>query len=141
MSAHKVNSGEENSPATPAGIQISKLFDHEYGASPTSYPGSHCGNIRVKQTPNKCQHTKLTLEKNILPPLLPGLELATFRPRFLRSYQQAFPAPLRIDHSVVQRPIYRDQVLPVLWTYHYPAEWGIGSVPFSSMPYRVVGGT
>ena len=35
------------------------------------------------------QHTKLTLEKKILPPLLPGLELATFGSRVRRSYQQA----------------------------------------------------
>ena len=33
----------------------------------------------VEQTLNKSQHTKLTVEKKILPPLLPGFELATFR--------------------------------------------------------------
>ena len=32
----------------------------------------------MERTPNKSQHTKLTLEKKILPPLLPGFELATF---------------------------------------------------------------
>ena len=32
----------------------------------------------VGRTPNKSQHRKLSLEKKILPPLLPGLELATF---------------------------------------------------------------
>ena len=32
----------------------------------------------MEQTPNKRQHTKLTLEKKILPPLLPEFELATF---------------------------------------------------------------
>ena len=33
----------------------------------------------VKRTPNKSQHRKLTLEKKIIPPpLLSGLELATF---------------------------------------------------------------
>ena len=31
----------------------------------------HCGNTEMKQTQNKSQHTKLTLEKKILPPLLP----------------------------------------------------------------------
>ena len=31
----------------------------------------------MEQTPNKSQHTKLTLEEKILPPLLPGFELAT----------------------------------------------------------------
>ena len=39
----------------------------------------HCGNTGVERTPNKSQHTKLTLEKTILLPLLPGFELATFR--------------------------------------------------------------
>ena len=34
---------------------------------------------------NKSQHKKLTLAKNILPPLLPGLEPATFRSRVRRS--------------------------------------------------------
>ena len=46
------------------------------------WPGSfkcHCGNTGVEWKPNKSQHTKLTLEKKILPPLLPGFELAIFR--------------------------------------------------------------
>ena len=46
------------------------------------WPGSFtcpCGNTGVKRTPNKSQHTNLTLEKKILPPLPLGLELATFR--------------------------------------------------------------
>ena len=38
----------------------------------------HCSNMGVEQTPNKRQHTKLTLEKKILPPLLPGFELVSF---------------------------------------------------------------
>ena len=42
---------------------------------------------------DKSQHTNLTLEKKILPPLLPGFELATFRSRVRRSNQQAIPAP------------------------------------------------
>ena len=29
----------------------------------------HCGNMGMEQTPSKSQHTKLTLEKKILPPL------------------------------------------------------------------------
>ena len=45
----------------------------------------HCGNTGVERTPNKIQHTKLTLEKKILSPLLPGFELATFRSRVRRS--------------------------------------------------------
>ena len=47
----------------------------------------------VERTPNKSQHTKLTPEKKILPPLLPGFELATFRSRVRRSNQQAISAP------------------------------------------------
>ena len=39
----------------------------------------------MERTPNKSQHTKLTLEKKILPSLLPGHELATFRSRVRRS--------------------------------------------------------
>ena len=38
----------------------------------------HCGNMGVDQTPNKTQHPKLTLEKKILQPLLPGFELQPF---------------------------------------------------------------
>ena len=41
----------------------------------------HCGNTGVAQTQNKSQHSKLTPEKKILPPLLPGFELATFQSR------------------------------------------------------------
>ena len=52
----------------------------------------HCGNTGVEQTPTKSQHTKLTLEKKILQPLLPGFELATFPSRVRRSNQQAIPA-------------------------------------------------
>ena len=33
----------------------------------------------MERTSNKSQHTKLTLEKKVLPPLLPGFKLATFR--------------------------------------------------------------
>ena len=47
----------------------------------------------MERTPNKSRHTKLTLEKKILPPpLLPGFELATFRSRVRRSIQRAIPA-------------------------------------------------
>ena len=42
---------------------------------------------------NKSQHRKLTLEKKILPPLLPGFEPATFRSRVRRSNHWAIPAP------------------------------------------------
>ena len=42
---------------------------------------------------NKSQHRKSTLEKKILPPLLPGLEPMTFRSRVRRSNHWAIPAP------------------------------------------------
>ena len=57
-------------------------------------PGSftcHCGNTGVERTPDKSQHTKLTLEKKILPPLLLGFGLATLRSRVRRSNQLAIP--------------------------------------------------
>ena len=38
----------------------------------------YCSIMGMEQTPSKSQHTKLTLEKKILMPLLPGFELATF---------------------------------------------------------------
>ena len=46
----------------------------------------------MERTPTNSQHTKLTLEKKILPPLLPGFELATFRSQVRRSNQQAIAA-------------------------------------------------
>ena len=55
----------------------------------------------MERTPNKNQQAKLTLEKEILPPLLPGFELATFRSRVRRSNQQAIPAPLRLGRILV----------------------------------------
>ena len=71
------------------------------------WPGSftnHCGNTGVERTPSKSQHTKLTLEKKILLPLLPGFELATFRSRVRRSTSKLsrFPVSLII---VLQRAI------------------------------------
>ena len=51
----------------------------------------HCGNTRMEGTPNKSQHTKLTLEKNILLLLLPGFKLTTFRSQVTCSYLQAVP--------------------------------------------------
>ena len=51
----------------------------------------------VERTPNKSQHRKLTLEKKIPPPLLPGLELATFRSRVRSSRDlPAVPAPTQV---------------------------------------------
>ena len=59
----------------------------------TEWPGSftcHYGNTRVERTPNKSQHTKLTLGKKIFPPLQPGFELATFRSRVWYSTNKLF---------------------------------------------------
>ena len=39
----------------------------------------------IERTPNESQHTKLTLEKKIIPPFLPGFELVTFQSRVRRS--------------------------------------------------------
>ena len=60
------------------------------------WPGSftcHYSNTEVKQTPNKSRHTKLTREKNILPPHLPEFKFATFQSRIWCCYQQAILAP------------------------------------------------
>ena len=45
------------------------------------------------------QHTKFTQEKKILPPLLPGFELITFRSRVRCSNQQAIPVPVFYDKA------------------------------------------
>ena len=50
----------------------------------------HCSSMGMERTLNKSQHTKLTLEKKILPPLLPGFKLAAFRSQVRRSNQQAY---------------------------------------------------
>ena len=49
----------------------------------------HCSDTGLERIPNNSLHTKLTLEKKILPPLLPGFELATFRSQIRHSNQQA----------------------------------------------------
>ena len=81
--------------AFPDGLRVSSFPDRFQHYAWTAWLGSftcHCGNTGVEQTPNKSQHTKLTLEKKIHPPLLPGFELATFRLRVRRSNQRAIPA-------------------------------------------------
>ena len=45
----------------------------------------HCGNMDLEQTTNKSERRTLTLEKKILPPFLPGLELKTFQSQVPRS--------------------------------------------------------
>ena len=54
----------------------------------------HSGNKGVKRTLNKSHHTKLTQEKKLLQPLLPGFKLATFWSQVQRSYQQAISASI-----------------------------------------------
>ena len=45
---------------------------------------------------NNSQHRKLTVEKFFLPPLLSGLEPATFRSRIRRSAAELSPLPVRV---------------------------------------------
>ena len=67
------------------------LFKFEGKSCRMKCKGSHDGGVMVvvvvvvAKGPNKSQHTKLIMEKEILPPLLPGFELATFRSRVRRS--------------------------------------------------------
>ena len=52
------------------------------------WPGSftcNCSNTGMERTPNQSQHTHLTLEQKIFPPLLPGFELTTIRSRVRHS--------------------------------------------------------
>ena len=51
----------------------------------------------VERTTNKSQHTKLTLEKKISPPFLPGFELVTFQSR--------------VRHSLTGIPIMKERSL------------------------------
>ena len=74
--------------------------------SPNNSFTCHWGNTRVERTPNESQQIKLTLEKKILPPLLPRCELATFRSRVPRSYQQAIlPGDGEEGEKRVSRPL------------------------------------
>ena len=75
----------------------------------------HCGNTGVERTPNKSQHTKLTLEKKILPPLLPGFELFAFRSRVRRSNQQVIPASL---HNIALPKLHRTAPYCTLYTLY-----------------------
>ena len=80
---------QQHSQPTPTSLgQIFVFRCNLPSALFAEWPGSftcHCGNTGVEQTPNNNKHTKLTLEKKILPPLLPGFELATFRSPVRRS--------------------------------------------------------
>ena len=63
----------------------------------------HCCNTGVEWALHNSKHAKLTLEKKILPMLLPGFKLATFRSGVRQSYQQAILAP----HKLFQLPALR----------------------------------
>ena len=56
------------------------------------------GNMGFERTPSRSEHTKLTLEKKILWPLLPGFELATFRSRVRRSTNKLSRLPGYFPH-------------------------------------------
>ena len=76
----------------------------------------HCGYTGAERTSNKSQHTKLNLEKKFLPLLLQGFELATFRSRVKRSYQQAVSAVYRWDNCKKQQNKYQLFSLPLSLT-------------------------
>ena len=84
----------------------------------------HCGNKGMELTSNKSQHTKFTLEKKILPPLLPGFELATFRSRVRRSNQQAIPTGVVGECSPSESTLSADSLFCVRSTAVLP-QWHI----------------
>ena len=73
--------------------------------------GRMSGNRGLERTPNKSQHTKLTPEKKILPPLLPRFELATFRSRVQR-FENEFTCNLSTNiqsqSSQLAEPLWTD---------------------------------
>ena len=65
------------------------------------WPGSftwHCGNTGVERTLSKSQHTKLTLEKKILPPLPAGIRTCNLSITGPALYQQVIPASSLHEH-------------------------------------------
>ena len=74
-----------------------------YSKTENSFLRVHYGNTGVKRTPNKSQHTKLTLEKKILSPLLPGLELATSRSRVRRCTSWTIPAHIKTKQNLANK--------------------------------------
>ena len=98
----------------------------------------------MEWTLSKSQHTKLTLEKKILPPLLPGFKLQTFRSRVWCSYQLALcmlpiytcclhiPCPVAVytPHLPILCPVYTPHL-----GISYPVSTPLHSTP--SYPYLV----
>ena len=68
---------------------------------------------------NKSQHRKLTLEKKILPPLLQGFKLATFRSRVRRSNHWASPAPVNQNNGLYtgQSRCFTASHMATVWAY------------------------
>ena len=58
----------------------------------------HCIKAGVEQTPNKSQHTKLTLEKKNLLLLLPGFKLANFQLWVQNSTKMLYQLPISKWH-------------------------------------------
>ena len=57
--------------------------------------------LRWNGSRNKSQHRKLTLNKKIIPPLLPGFEPTTFRSRVRPSTTEVSPLPAHTLVSVI----------------------------------------
>ena len=104
----------------------------------------------MEWTPNKSQHTKLTLKKKILPLLLPGFELATFRSRVRGSNQQAIRAPQKalytrycgVTHEISRQLTTQSHLCAIPLTKqmvlheHLPHHEGLGST-VNGHPYMV----
>ena len=58
---------------------------------------------------NKSQHRKLTLEKKVLPPVLPGFEPATFRLRVRRSVAELSSLPHQLSLTLL--PSFRNHAI------------------------------
>ena len=77
----------------------------------------------MEPTPNKSQHTRLTLEKKILRPHLQGIWTSNLLIKSLALYQQAIPAPSARLHQL-QRAITAVAVHgPPLSTHTFPDEF------------------
>ena len=90
---------------------------------------------RVERTSNNNQHRKFTLEKKILPPLLPGFEFETFRSRVWRSTSKLSRLPTRQTIASLVSGIWANRLaLPVrglsflvpLCSLHGMIEWFVG---------------
>ena len=94
----------------------------------------HCGNTGVERTPNKSQQTKLTLEKKILLPLLPGFELATFRSRVRRSTNKLSRLYYSLHVHIIRTPYCMQTtiiILPLTSAYNH-------LIPHMSTDYRII---